>query len=83
MKELSKTINLMALEHSKQVKVFTVDNSRMASKMVKGNLDGMMVQATKETSEKTKDTEKVFTSLKKVALRDNGRMIKYRGQAIW
>jgi hypothetical protein len=30
MKEHSKTINLMALEHYWQVKVFTVDNLRMA-----------------------------------------------------
>ncbi len=30
MKERSKTINLMALEHSLQIKVFTVDNLRMA-----------------------------------------------------
>ena len=50
--------------------------------MVKGILDGMMVQFTKATLERTKDMEKAFTSLKKAVLRGNGRMIKFRGQAI-
>ncbi len=51
--------------------------------MVKGILDGMIVQVTKATLERTKDMEKVFTSLNKAFLRGNGRMIKFRGQVIW
>jgi hypothetical protein len=50
--------------------------------MVKGILDGMIVQVTKATLERTKDMEKVFTSLNKAFLRGNGRMIKFRGQVI-
>jgi hypothetical protein len=42
----------------------------------------MMVQVTKVTLERTKGMGKAFTSLKKAFLRGNGRMIKFRGQAI-
>lgn len=44
--------------------------------MAKASLVGMMAALTKETFEKMKDTEEDFLSPKRVALKDNGRMIK-------
>ena len=82
MRELSSTINLMVLEHSRQATDFTMDSSRMDSKMERVTLDGTTGQLTREISEKIKDREKDFSSLNKEALRVNGKMTKSKERVI-
>lgn len=81
-KELSNTINLMALELLKLKMEFTVDNLEMDWKMGKGNLNGMMDHIIKVILKTIKEKEKDFLNLNKVALKDNGEMIKYKVQVI-
>ena len=49
---------------------------KMALRMVKVNILGMMDLFTKAIIGKIKEMEKVFSNQKKAALKDNGKMIK-------
>jgi hypothetical protein len=50
--------------------------------MGKGNLNGMMDHIIKVILKTIKEKEKDFLNLNKVALKDNGEMIKYKVQVI-
>lgn len=81
-KGLLNTINLMALELLKLRMEFTVDSLEMDWKTDKGNLNGMMDHIIKEILKMIKEKEKDFLNLNKVALKDNGEMMKYKVQVI-
>ena len=75
-KALSKIKNFMDLVLLKLVMESTQVSLKMALRMVKVNILGMMDLFTKAIIAKIKEMEKVFSNQRKEALKDNGKMIK-------